>query len=100
MFFPLDFFVALLITREPIKVSLVYADLTRDLAPEVRRRIAIKAVVVAGVVGLLFILAGKFLLDLFHFSTGALLIAGGAILFVFALNMVLSSGGGHGQPQE
>lgn len=46
-------------------------------------------------VGLFFILAGKFLLELFHFSAGALTIAGGAILFVFALNMVLSTGGGH-----
>ena len=95
MFFPLDFFATLLITMGPIKVFLVYAQLTRDLEPPVRRKIAIKAVIVAGIVGLLFIVAGKFLLDLFHFSTGALTIAGGAILFVFALNMVLSSGGGH-----
>ncbi len=95
MFFPLDFFVTLLITMGPIKVFLVYAQLTRDLEPPVRRKIAIKAVIVAGIVGLLFIVAGKFLLDLFHFSTGALTIAGGAILFVFALSMVLSSGGGH-----
>ena len=93
MFFPLDFFMTLLITMGPIKVFLVYAQLTRNLEPVIRRRIAIKAVIVAGIVGLLFILAGKFLLDLFHFSTGALTIAGGAILFVFALNMVLSSGG-------
>jgi multiple antibiotic resistance protein len=95
MFFPFDFFVTLLIVMGPIKVFLVYAQLTRDLEPHVRRQIAIKAVVIAGVVGLVFIVAGKFLLDLFHFSTGALTIAGGAILFVFALNMVLSSGGDH-----
>jgi len=95
MFYPLDFFVTLLITMGPIKVFLVYAERTRNLEPDVRRKIAIKAVIVAGVVGFFFILAGKFLLDLFHFSTGALTIAGGAILFVFALNMVLSTGGGH-----
>ncbi len=95
MFFPLDFFVTLLIVFGPIKVFLVYAQLTRNLEPPVRRKIAIKAVIIAAVVGLVFIVAGKFLLDLFHFSTGALTIAGGAILFVFALNMILSSGGGH-----
>ncbi len=93
MFFPLDFFVTLLIVMGPIKVFLVYAQLTRNLEPDLRRQIAIKAVIVAAVVGLVFILAGRFLLDLFHFSAGALTIAGGAILFVFALNMVLSSGG-------
>ena len=83
MFFPLDFFMTLLITMGPIKVFLVYAQLTRNLEPAIRRKIAIKAVIVAGVVGLLFILAGKFLLDLFHFSTGALTIAGG--LFFLSL---------------
>lgn len=96
MFFPLDFFITLLIVMGPIKVFLVYAQLTRNLEPDLRRQIAIKAVIVAAVVGLVFILAGRFLLDLFHFSAGALTIAGGAILFVFALNMVLSSGGDFG----
>jgi len=95
MFYPLDIFVTLLITMGPIKVFLVYAERTRNLEPAVRRKIAIKAVTVAGMVGIFFILAGKFLLDLFHFSAGALNIARGAILFVFALNMVLSTGGDH-----
>jgi small neutral amino acid transporter SnatA (MarC family) len=45
---------------------------------------------VVGSVGLLFIVAGRFLPDLFHFSTGALTIAGETILFVFTLNMVHS----------
>ena len=93
-FFPLDVFMAILITMGPLKVVLVYGETTRDLSPELRRRIAIKAVGVAAIVGLLFIVLGKFLLDLFHFSIAALTIAGGAILFIFAINMVLS-GGGH-----
>ena len=92
-FFPLDIFMAILITMGPLKVVLVYGETTRDLSPELRRRIAIKAVGVAAIVGLLFIVLGKFLLDLFHFSIAALTIAGGAILFVFAINMVLSGGG-------
>jgi multiple antibiotic resistance protein len=92
-FFPLDIFMAILITMGPLKVVLVYGESTGGLTPDVRRRIAIKAVGVATIVGLLFIVAGKFLLDLFHFSIGALTIAGGTILFIFAVNMVLSSGG-------
>jgi multiple antibiotic resistance protein len=93
MFFPLDVFFGILITMGPLKVVLVYGETTRDLSPELRRRIAIKAVGVAAVVGLLFIVLGKFLLDLFHFSIAALTIAGGAILFIFAIGMVLSVGG-------
>jgi multiple antibiotic resistance protein len=92
-FFPLDVFFAILITMGPLKVVLVYGEATRNLEPDLRRRIAIKAVGIAAVVGLLFIILGKFLLDLFHFSIGALTIAGGAILFIFAVNMVLSGGG-------
>jgi multiple antibiotic resistance protein len=92
-FFPLDVFFAILITMGPLKVVLVYGEATRNLSPDLRRRIAIKAVGIAAVVGLFFIILGKFLLDLFHFSIGALTIAGGAILFIFAVNMVLSGGG-------
>jgi multiple antibiotic resistance protein len=89
-FFPLDIFMAILITMGPLKVVLVYGEATRLLSPDLRRRIAIKAVVVASIVGLIFIYLGKFLLDLFHFSIGALTVAGGAILFIFAVTMVLS----------
>jgi hypothetical protein len=50
-FFPLDVFFAILITVGPLKVLLVYGEMTRDLAPELRRGIAIKAVGVAAIVG-------------------------------------------------
>ena len=99
-FFPIDIFFAILITMGPLKVVLVYGETTRDLPPELRRKIAVKAVGVAAVVGLLFVVAGKFLLDLFHFSIASLTIAGGAILFIFAVNMVLSTGGNNNHRAE
>jgi len=89
-FFPFDAFMAILVTMGPLKVMLVYAQLTRDLDKGIRRRIAIKAVSIALVVGLVFIVLGKVLLDLFHFSIGALMIAGGAILFIVGVGMVLA----------
>lgn len=95
----IDIFAMLFVTMGPFKVVLVYAQLTRDLAPSTRRKIAVRAVLIATVVGLLFIAAGKFLLDLFHFSPAALSIAGGIILFVFAVNMVLSSDEDHGHDE-
>ena len=93
MFFPLDFFMTLLVTMGPLKVMLVFAALAKPLGASDRRRVAAKAVVVAFLVGLLFIVGGKFLMDLFHFSIAALRIAGGVILFIFALQMVLGDGG-------
>ena len=92
MFFAFDAFMAILVTMGPLKVMLVYAQLTRDLDKGTRRRIAIKAVSIALVVGLVFIVLGKVLLDLFHFSIGALMIAGGAILFIVGIGMVLAKG--------
>ncbi|KPK13380.1 MAG: hypothetical protein AMJ56_02050 [Anaerolineae bacterium SG8_19] len=92
MFFPFDAFMAILVTMGPLKVMLVYAQLTRDLDKGMRRRIAVKAVSIALVVGLVFIVLGRVLLDLFHFSIGALMIAGGSILFVVGISMVLAKG--------
>ena len=92
-FFPFDVFMALLVTMGPLKVMLVYADLTRDLDKPTRRRIAFKAILIAFIVGLVFIALGKVLLDLFHFSTQALSIAGGAILFIVGIGMAGAAAG-------
>lgn len=99
-FFSFDIFFGILITMGPLKVVLIYGETTRELSPELRRRIAVKAVGVAAIVGLLFIVLGKVLLDLFHFSIAALTIAGGAILFIFAINMVVSRGAGNNHGAE
>jgi multiple antibiotic resistance protein len=92
MFKFIDIFTMLFVTMGPFKVVLAYAELARDLDASVQRKLALRAVTIAFIVGLVFILAGKFLLDLFHFSPAALSIAGGIILFIFAVNMVLAKG--------
>ena len=100
MFKLIDIFAMLFVTMGPFKVVLVYAQLTRELDPATRRKIALRAVIIAFIVGMIFILAGKFLLDLFHFSPAALSIAGGIILFVFAINMVLAKGEDHSHDED
>ena len=92
MFFPLDAFMAILITMGPLKVMLVYAQLTRNLDKTMRRRIALKTVIIALIIGLVFIALGKMILDLFHFSIGAMMIAAGSILFIVGIGMVLAKG--------
>jgi multiple antibiotic resistance protein len=83
-------FTMLFATMGPIKVLIVFAEKTRHVEGAVRRRIAFKAVGVATLIGLLFILFGWFLMDLFKFSIGAMTVAGGLILLLFSLKMVLS----------
>src|SRR5690349_17000393 len=84
-----DIFVILLITIGPIKATIVYAALTAKADSAFRRQVAVKTVIAAGAVILLFVLAGEFLLQVFHITLPALKIAGGLILLLFALHMVL-----------
>jgi multiple antibiotic resistance protein len=90
----LDIFTVLFVAMGPLKVSMVFAETTARLAPDRRRAVAVRAVAIAAAIGLLFVFLGAFLMDLFHFSLAALLIAGGVILFVFAVRLVLASGEG------
>ena len=57
-----------------------------------RRRTALLTVFIATLVGLVFILAGDALVDLFHIEEPAFLIAAGLIVVVFSIRMVIEDG--------
>lgn len=84
-----DVIVILLITIGPIKATIIYAGLTANADKPLKRAIALKTVITAGVVILLFALAGQFILQVFHITLPALTLAGGLILLLFALHMVM-----------
>lgn len=84
-----DIFVILLITIGPLKAAIVFAKLTGNADREFRRQVAFKTVTVATIVCLLFVFIGQNLLGVFHVSLPALKIAGGIILLLFALDMVM-----------
>lgn len=84
-----DIFIILLVTIGPLKATLVYATLTQDTDAAFKREVAIKTVFTAAIVIALFILAGEYILGIFHISLAALKIAGGLILLLFALGMVM-----------
>jgi multiple antibiotic resistance protein len=86
-----ELFVIFLITLGPLKSAIVYVTLTADADASFKRRIAIRTVLVATVVSILFVVAGEFLLDAFHISIPALKMAGGIILLLYALEMVIGS---------
>jgi multiple antibiotic resistance protein len=92
-----DIVVILLITIGPLKALIVYATLTGSADPALRRQIAFRTVLVATIVTLLFVVAGEFILQILHISLPALKIAGGIILMLFALGMVM--GGSHGSDE-
>jgi multiple antibiotic resistance protein len=84
-----DVFIILLITIGPLKAAIVYAKLTGKADAAFKRQVAFKTVTVATIVCLLFVFAGQWLLGVFHVSLPALKIAGGLILLLFALDMVM-----------
>ena len=86
-----ELFVIFLITLGPLKSAIVYVTLTADADAGFRRRIAIRTVLVATIVSILFVVAGEYLLDVFHISIPALKFGGGIILMLYALEMVLGS---------
>ena len=84
-----DIFTILLITIGPMKAMIVFTALTARADVAFRRKVAIRAVATATGIVLLFIVAGELLLQVFHVTLPALKIAGGIILLLVALHMVM-----------
>jgi multiple antibiotic resistance protein len=96
-------FLTLLVGMGLVKVAIVYVAETAAFSMEVRRRVALVAVVVAGIVGAFLLMAGALLAKLLHFSNGALAIAGGIVLLILGIRMILGQGGSkveNGPPKD
>ncbi len=88
----LDTFLLLLIGIGP-KIALVpFLELTGDLDSATKARVSRKMLITAGVVAVVLVLLGELLARLLHFSTGSLSIAGGIILVIISVTMVLGTG--------
>lgn len=91
-----DTFLLLLIGVGP-KIALVpFLEVTAGIDDATKGLVVRKMLTTAGVVALLLIGLGELLARLLHFSTGSLSIAGGIILVIIAVTMVL----GTSEPQE
>lgn len=93
----IDTFLLLLIGIGPKLALVPFLEITASLDSATKRRVQRKMMVTAATVALLLIVFGELLRALLHFSVGSLSIAGGVILLVFSVRMVLGQGGGgHG----
>ena len=93
-------FIALFIGMGPVKVLLVYIAMTKNVDAPVRKQMARRIAVVAGVVGVGLFVMGAALQAILHFFIGALNIIGGVILSLLALKMVMGDGGGAPQGRQ
>jgi multiple antibiotic resistance protein len=83
--------VLLFFVIDPFGLIPLYVTLMSRVPPERRRPILVRELVIALVVLVVFLFAGKYLLQALHISEPALLIAGALILFLIALPMIFPS---------
>ena len=85
-----EIFLLLLIGIGP-KIALVpFLELTADLPDATKRRVLKRMLTTATTVAVVLLALGGLLTKLLHFSPGALAIAGGIIMVIIAVTMVLS----------
>lgn len=87
-----DLFMLLLIGMGP-KIALVpFLELTAGMDGKTQKKVARQMVKTAVSTALLLVFLGWFLMRLLHFSPGAANIAGGIVLLLLALHMLISPG--------
>src|SRR3954468_16978647 len=86
----LKFFVVFFVVVEPLSLIPLFNGLTEGASESYKHKMALKAVLVAGLILLLFALGGATFLRLAGISIDAFRIFGGLLLFLIALEMVFA----------
>ncbi len=87
---PLKFFVVFFVVVEPVSLIPLFSGLTQGAHAGYKRRMAIRAVLVAAAILVLFALGGAAFLELMGISLEAFRIFGGLLLFLLSLEMVFA----------
>ena len=83
-------FVVLFIVIDPIGIAPIFIALTRNESKIYQRRMAIRGTAVAAVILLIFFFVGDHLLTVLSIGIPAFRIAGGALLFLLAIDMIFA----------
>jgi multiple antibiotic resistance protein len=85
--------VTLFLIMDPLGNVPVFLAVLKQVAPERRRKILIREVLIAYAVLLFFLLVGERVLELLQIQQETISIAGGIVLFLIALRMIFPSHG-------
>jgi multiple antibiotic resistance protein len=83
-------FIIFFVVIEPVSLVPMFGALTRGGEPGYRRKMALKSIAISAGIFIVFALAGDGLLRLLGISVSAFKIAGGILLFLLAVDMVLA----------
>jgi multiple antibiotic resistance protein len=92
--------VALAVIVDPVGTAAIAAGLMRSASEEHRRRMALRGTAIATILLLLFAFGGEFLLRALGVEPPAFQVAGGALLFLLATEMVFARSSGLRQTTE
>ncbi|MEZ5839994.1 MAG: MarC family protein [Hyphomicrobiales bacterium] len=81
-------FVTLLVVIDPVGTIPVFLYAVSGVPENLHRRFAVRAVVIATVILLAFLVGGQVLLETLGLRLGSFQVAGGIVLFLFALTMI------------
>lgn len=87
----IEAFIMLFVVLDPFGVVPLFIMFTQNESQERKRAMALKAVIIAGVVLLVFAFVGDQLLRSLRISRSAFQIAGGMLLFITSIDMVIAS---------
>lgn len=90
---PMQFFyavVTLFVVLDPVLSIPPFLSLTKKFSEAERERTADKAIIAAGVIAVIFLLGGPFVMGALGVTLGSFKVAGGIILGLLGLEMVLS----------
>ena len=93
-------FVTLWVTVDPIGTVPLYLSVTKDMATAARKRAALRATLIAFFLLAGFLYLGQYLLEAMHIEMLSFQIAGGIVLFLFALTMIFDKGTTHNAPAD
>jgi len=79
-----------LLVMDPIGIIPLFLSVTSQYDEKTKKSIILKAVFFAGLVLLVFVLTGKFLLEFFGIMPGSFNISGGILFFLIAFGMIYS----------
>jgi len=94
-----EMLVILFVVGGPTKAAAYFLAACGKMTIPERRQVVVKAVITQAVVLGAFAFFGQGILHFFHVSIGAVEIAGGLILLIFAIGLVLADGRGHGDEE-
>jgi multiple antibiotic resistance protein len=81
-------FITLLVVIDPVGSVPVFLFAVQSVPAHLHRRFAIRAVFIAACVLLAFLVGGQFLLETIGLRLGSFQVAGGIVLFIFAMTMI------------